>query len=55
MDDLRARVAGQCAGTPGPLRGLPEGVMRTGEWLLLIVSFLTAIFLAVALWKPEKF
>jgi len=29
--------------------------MRTGEWLLLIVSLLTAIFLVVALWKPEKF
>ncbi|HSL25345.1 MAG TPA: potassium-transporting ATPase subunit F [Acidimicrobiia bacterium] len=29
--------------------------MRGGEWLLLIVSLLTAIYLAVALWKPEKF
>lgn len=29
--------------------------MRTGEWLLLIVSLLTAIYLAFALWKPEKF
>jgi K+-transporting ATPase KdpF subunit len=29
--------------------------MRAGEWLLLIVSLLTAIFLVVALWKPEKF
>ena len=29
--------------------------MRTGEWLLLIVSLVTAIYLAVALWKPEKF
>ena len=29
--------------------------MRTGEWMLLIVSLLTAIFLTVALWKPEKF
>lgn len=29
--------------------------MRTGEWLLLIVSLLTAIYLAVALWKPERF
>ena len=29
--------------------------MRTGEWLLLIVSLLTAIYLAVALWRPEKF
>jgi K+-transporting ATPase KdpF subunit len=29
--------------------------MRTGEWLLLIVSLLTAIYLAIALWKPEKF
>jgi K+-transporting ATPase KdpF subunit len=29
--------------------------MGTGEWLLLIVSVLTAIFLLVALWKPEKF
>jgi K+-transporting ATPase KdpF subunit len=29
--------------------------MRVGEWLLLIVSLLTAIFLVVALWKPEKF
>jgi hypothetical protein len=28
--------------------------MRTGEWLLLIVSFLTAIFLAVALWNPRS-
>ncbi len=29
--------------------------MRAGEWLLLIVSLLTAIFLVIALWKPEKF
>ena len=29
--------------------------MSTGEWLLLIVSLLTAIYLAIALWKPEKF
>lgn len=29
--------------------------MRTGELLLLIVSLLTAIYLAIALWKPEKF
>ncbi len=29
--------------------------MRTGEWLLLVVSLLTAIFLVLALWKPEKF
>jgi len=29
--------------------------MRTGEWLLLVASLLTAIFLVVALWKPEKF
>ena len=29
--------------------------MRTGEWLLLIVSLLTAIYLAIALWRPEKF
>lgn len=29
--------------------------MGTGEWLLLIVSVLTAIYLLVALWKPEKF
>ena len=29
--------------------------MRSGEWLLLIASLLTATYLAVALWKPEKF
>lgn len=29
--------------------------MGTGEWLLLIVSLLSAIYLVVALWKPEKF
>lgn len=29
--------------------------MKTGEWLLLIVSLLTAIYLVVALWKPERF
>ncbi|HKY48140.1 MAG TPA: potassium-transporting ATPase subunit F [Acidimicrobiia bacterium] len=29
--------------------------MRTGEWLLLIVSLLTAVYLAIALWRPEKF
>jgi K+-transporting ATPase KdpF subunit len=29
--------------------------MGTGEWLLLIVSLLVAIYLVVALWKPEKF
>ena len=29
--------------------------MRTGEWLLLIVSLLTAIYLAIALWRPDKF
>ena len=29
--------------------------MRTGEWLLLIVSLLVAIYLVVALWRPEKF
>jgi K+-transporting ATPase KdpF subunit len=29
--------------------------MRTGEWLLLTVSLLTAVYLVVALWKPEKF
>lgn len=29
--------------------------MGTGEWLLLIVSLLTAIYLMVALWRPEKF
>jgi K+-transporting ATPase KdpF subunit len=34
---------------------MPEGLMGTGEWLLLIVSLLAAIYLAVALWKPEKF
>jgi K+-transporting ATPase KdpF subunit len=29
--------------------------MRTGEWILLIVSLAAAIYLVVALWKPEKF
>jgi K+-transporting ATPase KdpF subunit len=29
--------------------------MRTGEWLLLIVSVLAAVYLVVALWRPEKF
>ena len=30
--------------------------MRTGEWLLLVVSLLTAIYLACrALGSPEKF
>jgi K+-transporting ATPase KdpF subunit len=29
--------------------------MRTGEWILLVVSLLTAIYLIVALWRPEKF
>jgi K+-transporting ATPase KdpF subunit len=29
--------------------------MRAGEWLLLVVSLLTAIFLILALWRPEKF
>jgi K+-transporting ATPase KdpF subunit len=29
--------------------------MAVGEWLLLVVSVLTAIYLAFALWKPERF
>jgi K+-transporting ATPase KdpF subunit len=29
--------------------------MGAGEWLLLLVSTLTAIYLVVALWKPERF
>jgi K+-transporting ATPase KdpF subunit len=29
--------------------------MGAGEWILLVVSVLTAVYLAVALWKPEKF
>jgi K+-transporting ATPase KdpF subunit len=29
--------------------------MHAGEWLLLIVSFLIAIYLVLALWRPEKF
>ena len=34
---------------------MPEGLMGTGEWLLLVVSLLVAIYLVVALWRPEKF
>ena len=29
--------------------------MGTGEWLILVVSILAAIYLVAALWKPEKF
>ncbi|RPI20241.1 MAG: K(+)-transporting ATPase subunit F [Actinobacteria bacterium] len=29
--------------------------MATGEWLLLIVGVLTAIYLLVALWRPDRF
>jgi K+-transporting ATPase KdpF subunit len=29
--------------------------MSIGEWLLLVVSVLTAVYLAIALWKPERF
>lgn len=29
--------------------------MGAGEWILLIVSIAVAGYLAVALWRPEKF
>lgn len=29
--------------------------MGAGEWILLIVSIAVAVYLAIALWRPEKF
>ena len=29
--------------------------MGWGEWILLIVSVAVAAYLAIALWKPERF
>jgi K+-transporting ATPase KdpF subunit len=29
--------------------------MHFGEWILLIVSLATAIYLVIAMWRPEKF
>jgi K+-transporting ATPase KdpF subunit len=34
---------------------VPEGVMGWDEWVLLIVSVAVAAYLAVALWKPDRF
>jgi K+-transporting ATPase KdpF subunit len=32
-----------------------EGVMHAGEWILLLISVGTAAYLALAMWRPEKF
>jgi hypothetical protein len=29
--------------------------MRAGEWTLLLISLAVAVYLAIAMWKPEKF
>ncbi len=29
--------------------------MGPGDWILLIVSIVVAVYLAVALWLPERF
>lgn len=29
--------------------------MHAGEWILLVISLATAVYLVVAMWHPEKF
>ncbi|HKX74696.1 MAG TPA: potassium-transporting ATPase subunit F [Acidimicrobiia bacterium] len=29
--------------------------MHTGEWVLLVISLTTAVYLVVAMWRPDKF
>jgi hypothetical protein len=29
--------------------------MHAGEWILLLISVATATYLALAMWRPEKF
>ncbi len=57
MEDLLVLATAALSGTVLWLVviSVPEGVMGWDDWILLIVSVAVAVYLAIALWKPERF